>query len=328
MKGNIWWHIKVVFGLGIVLIGLLQLWGCAASEDAAKNVMGLVTTSAEDDWKDEQYACLATVAVQEGFELMQLDVLRTQSAQIEAIRALIVYGVDVIVFCPIVQAGWDIVLLEAQSAGIPVIAYVNNVVTTQDVDISFVGFSYMEGARQAALTLYAEREDVVGELYGTLNAWSARQISSGFRAGLSQFHTTTKYSLSGDYLRSRGYEIMEAFVQEMPDIGLVVCQNDAMALGAIDCLRESDIVAGRDIRLCVFGGGQEVMNHLGQGAINMVIYCDNQALAQRIAKMATTLIANPRHTQEEIIRAELMTAQPEMLGGTTCEIKQNAFGIS
>lgn len=315
MKRNVWRKIKEVLRLGIILISLLLLWGSNKSDKVAENlhVMGLVTTSAEDDWKDAQYECIATVAVQEGFEIMQLDVLRTQSAQIEAVRALIVYGVDVIVFCPIVQAGWDIVLLEAQNAGIPVITYVNNVVTTQDVDINFVGFSYMESAKEAALTLYAEREDVVAELYGTLNAWSASQISGGFQAGLSQFHTTTKYSLSGDYLRSRGYEIMEAFVQEMPNIGLVVCQNDAMALGAIDYLEDVDIVAGHDIRFCVFGGGQEVMDRLKQGDVNMVIHCDNQALALRIAEMAKMLITVPEQAQEEIIRAEIKTVESEML---------------
>ena len=44
-----------------------------------------------------------------------------QEKQIDAIRSFIAYQVDVIVFSPIVESGWENILKEALNSGIPVI---------------------------------------------------------------------------------------------------------------------------------------------------------------------------------------------------------------
>ena len=63
-------------------------------------VMGIVSTAAEDDRRESQVQILEQTAEQSGFEVLSMPVERTQEAQIEAIRALIVYQADVIVFTP------------------------------------------------------------------------------------------------------------------------------------------------------------------------------------------------------------------------------------
>ena len=68
-----------------------------------------------------------------------------QENQIKAIRSFIVYQVDVIVFCPIVQDGWDNVLQEAKDANIPVIV-VDRKIRTKDNSLyaGYIGTDSLE----------------------------------------------------------------------------------------------------------------------------------------------------------------------------------------
>ncbi|WNX85581.1 substrate-binding domain-containing protein [Agathobaculum sp. NTUH-O15-33] len=270
-------------------------------------VMGIVYTASEDDWKDEQFRLLGEQAEAHGFDRMVMQAMRTQQSQIDAIRALVVYRVDVIVFSPVVQSGWDNVLREAAEANIPVIT-VDKTVTQGDAraQVSYVGFPYRALAKQAAKRLLSEKNDTVAELYGTLNSSGAQEMSRGFREGMEQSGQELKYSLCGDFLRSRGYELMETFEQEYPHIGLVVSQNDAMVLGAVDYLKEHGLRPGTDIRICAFGGGEEVLGCLARGEINLVAVCDNQALAHETAHAALKLLEHPETPLWNEVRAELL----------------------
>ena len=211
----------------LLLCTAALLWACSGrqqAEQAQPPVMGIVFTASEDDWKDEQYRVLEEQAQAHGFDRMVMRTERTQQAQIDAIRALIVYRVDVIVFSPIVQSGWENVLREAQSAQIPVITVDKTLQQREgQAPVSSVSFPYRRAAQQAAAYVSGEGRGIAAELYGTLNASSAQEISRGLREGLEDSGTELKYSLCGDYLRSRGREIMETYMQAYPELAAGCC---------------------------------------------------------------------------------------------------------
>lgn len=93
--------------------------GAAGKRECPCAVLGIVTTAAEDDRREAQSEALVHAAEEHGFKVLEMPVERTQEAQIEAVRALIVYQVDAIAFTPLVESGWDNVLREAKSASVP-----------------------------------------------------------------------------------------------------------------------------------------------------------------------------------------------------------------
>lgn len=97
----------------VVLLRLLQGLAQPEKENAHVPVLGIVTTAAEDDRREAQSEALVHAAEEHGFKVLEMPVERTQEAQIEAVRALIVYQVDAIAFTPLVESGWDNVLREA-----------------------------------------------------------------------------------------------------------------------------------------------------------------------------------------------------------------------
>lgn len=311
--GN-WGTRRAGAALVLLLCTVLAAWGCRAYQKGnapeRPPVLGIVCPASEDDWKDEQYRLIEEQAQAHGLDCMVMRTERTQQAQIDAIRALIVYRVDVIAFVPVVQSGWEHVLQEAQGADIP-ISTVDRGLQQSDGQrtASSVTFSYRAGAERAAEWMAAQGAGTAAELYGTLNALSAQEISRGFREALKGSRLELKYSLCGDYLRSRGREIMEMFVQEYPAVDWVLAQNDAMALGAIDCMKAFGLQPGRDIRLCVFGGGEEVRSCLARGEIDLVVQCDNAALAHETAHAALALLEHPETTVQHTVETVLLTGE-------------------
>lgn len=89
-----------------------------------------------------------------------MPVERTQEAQIEALRALIIYQVDAIVFTPLVESGWDNVLREAKSASVPLIAVDRSVRGVEGVPLYHIGFDYAGLAERAASVLSASERAV------------------------------------------------------------------------------------------------------------------------------------------------------------------------
>ena len=195
----------------VVMLRLLQGLAQPEKENAHVPVLGIVTTAAEDDRREAQSEALVHAAEEHGFKVLEMPVERTQEAQIEAVRALIVYQVDAIAFTPLVESGWDNVLREAKSASVPLLSIDRAIRGVDDVPLQHIGFDYASLAEQAADALLQQRmpRDGVLELYGTVNASDAREIARGCRASLEEHGLTVTYSLCGDGMRSRGCEILE-----------------------------------------------------------------------------------------------------------------------
>ncbi|MBS6417156.1 MAG: substrate-binding domain-containing protein, partial [Collinsella intestinalis] len=149
-----------------------------------------------------------------------------------------------------------------------------------------------EQAAQALLRLHPPRRGVL-ELYGTLNASDAREIARGCREALTAADLRVTYSLCGDGMRSRGYEILESLSEHLDEIGCIFAHNDAMARGAVDYLHEHGRVPGRDILVCSFGGGADMRALLNDGMVQVVAALDDETLAALTVEAARGTVRAP-----------------------------------
>ena len=118
--------------LAVIILGLLG--GCAGKPgetDRHAMVVGFSQLGAESSWRIANTRSVEEAAKRYGFGLMMENANQKQEKQIDAIRSFIAYRVDVIVYSPIVETGWDNVLGEARQAGIPVIL-VDRMIETED----------------------------------------------------------------------------------------------------------------------------------------------------------------------------------------------------
>ena len=255
--------------------------GCEARPAAEPAlVLGFSQLGSESSFRVGNTKDIEDRAAEYGISLMMDDANQKQENQINAIRRFIAYRVDVIAFSPIVEEGWDNVLLEARQAGIPVIL-VDRTIQTDDPDlyVSQIGADfYQEGVMageyllQKADELGRERLNIV-EITGTENSTPMKQRHEGFMdtiAGDPRMEILE--SVNGDFLRSRGAECMRYLLEVYGDsIDVIFSHNDEMTVGALPEIEAAGYAPGQDMIIISIDGGQEAIDILKEGRINCIV---------------------------------------------------------
>ena len=273
--------------LCIALALLLALTGCAGKQepagDNASIVVGFSQLGSESSWRIANTVSMEEAAKKYGYGLMMENANQKQEKQIDAIRSFIAYRVDVIVFSPIVETGWDNVLTEAKQAGIPVIL-MDRMIETQDDSLytAYIGADfYAEGRRageylvRKADAMKAEKLRIV-EICGTTDSTPMRDRQRGFMDVIGQdARFTVIDSVDGDFLRSKGEECIRELLAKYGTDGfdVIYSHNDGMTLGVLDVLDTLDDPAVKNMILITVDGEKEAVDALKAGRINCVVQC-------------------------------------------------------
>ena len=273
--------------LGLVLVLLLGLSGCAGkqepAEDNASIVVGFSQIGSESSWRIANTVSMEQAAKETGFSLMTDNANQKQEKQIDAIRSFIAYRVDVIVFSPIVETGWDNVLTEAKQAGIPVIL-MDRMIETQDDSLytAYIGADFYAEGRRAGEYLVRKADAIgaehlrIAEIHGTTDSTPMRDRQRGFMDVIRQDDRFTVIdSVDGDFLRSKGEECMRELLAKygVDGIDVIFAHNDAIMLGALDVLESLDDPVVKNMILITVDGEKDAVDALKAGRINCVVQC-------------------------------------------------------
>jgi len=304
---------SIRFALIFTAVLCVLFSGCRKATD--KNIsktngfiLGFSQIGAESAWRNCNTRSVQEAAAAAGVQLIYFNAEQKQENQIKAIRSLIAYQVDVIAFVPIVSYGWEHVLNEAREAGIPVLICDRELNMHNDSFFNgFIGTDSLKQGKSAAEFLVKKytlnnAEDApkdrpirIVELYGTEGSSVAVNRAIGFREIIEEHHSSTGsprfeiiYSESGDFLRSRGYELMSSILGTINDIDVIYSHNDSMTLGAIDAMKERGIKPGKDILIVTIDAEQAAINALIAGEVNCVVEC-NPKQGPEIIRLAAML---------------------------------------
>lgn len=286
--------------------------GAGGDDDAI--VMGFAQVGAESGWRTANTASIQEAAEEAGVELQFSDAQQRQENQIQAIRSYIQQQVDVIAFSPVVETGWDTVLQEAKRAQIPVIL-TDRAVDSQDDTLyeTFLGSDFvLEGEKAGEwLVENTQGEDQVNvvELQGTTGAAPAIDRKEGFESAIADAgNIEIVASQTGDFTRSGGREVMEAFLQSQPDIDVVYAHNDDMGLGAIEAIEAAGKVPGQDIRIITVDAVKDGMTALSEGKINFIVEC-NPLLGDQLMELAEQVVAGEEVEKRVLVEESTFTQE-------------------
>ncbi|WP_207646361.1 ABC transporter substrate-binding protein [Cellulosilyticum sp. I15G10I2] len=297
-------HMQRIIFLMLGCGGLLMLSGCQGEnsrldqqlKDERTVVLGFAQVGAESSWRLSNTQSIKEAASAEGMQLMYINAEQKQDNQIKAIRSFIAYQVDAILLSPVIETGWENVLNEAKLADIPVILTDREIKTEQpDLYRCFVGSDFHKEGKMAGEFLkkkfkgYKEEINIV-ELYGTIGSSPAEGRSRGFKEVIKENpNFRVICSRSGDFMHSKGKEIMKDILDEYQDIDVLYSHNDSMTLGAIEAMEEVGIRPGKDIIIITIDGEQKIIDALKQGKVNCVIEC-NPKLGDTIVDLTKRLL--------------------------------------
>ena len=293
-----------------ILILLLLICSCVKKTPETKGIiLGYSQIGAESAWRNCNTRSVQEAAADKGIQLLFFNAEQKQENQIKAIRSFIAYQVDVIAFVPIVSVGWENVLEEAREANIPVLICDREInIEDETLYAGYLGTDMLRQGQSAAEflikkftepetgeTALTDKDAVrIVELRGTEGSSPAIKRAQGFRdtlAGYPAFKII--YSESGDFLRSKGYELMCNILEELDGIDVIYSHNDGMTLGAIDAMKERGIQPGKDIIIISIDAEQAAIDALRRGEINCVVECnpkqgpDVMCLAGQLARKET-----------------------------------------
>ena len=270
---------------------LLVVGGCANGPDAEAEpeniVVGFSQSGTESNWRKRHTESIIEEMNKEGYEVLYRNGFMNQDRQIQDMRTFIAYKVDMIVFTPIVEDGWDAVLLEAKDAGIPVIVVDRHIRTAEEnLYLTHIGPSFKAEGNRAGLYITNHFQNSsqtyirILEMRGLAKTSSANFRSEGFTEVISRdSRIAIVASLEGDYIRSKAKDVFRNYIEENGwiDIDVLYSHNDEMTLGILEVMKESGIVAGQDIIIVTIDGQAEMIENLRAGKVNCVVECNPNA---------------------------------------------------
>lgn len=297
MKSSLHKIICNIFKISMVITFSFAALGCGDKSAGAKNsknteesrqlILGFSQIGSESAWRTRNTKSIFEAAEENNIQIIFDDAQQKQSNQLKAIRSFIVYQVDVIAFVPIVEEGWDNVLQEAKDAGIPVIIVDRQIKTDPSLYAGFLGENGFSEGYSAAKYLVEKCKSIskdkinIVEFSGTLNSSVATGRAEGFRNLISQdSRFNIIHSEDGDFLRSRGKEIMDNILAEKKGlqidgkpIDVIYSHNDSMTLGLLDSMKLNNI-DHKDTVIISIDAEQKSIDALVAGKLNCVVECN------------------------------------------------------
>jgi len=301
----------VLFNLILALAFIAAAVGCApaateappaptavpATDVPAKKVwtyqdmtVGFLQTGSEGGWRAANTASFKETAEQLGLTLKFYDSQNDLAKQVAGFQQFIQDPeVDVIVMSPLEVTGWEQVLKDAKAAGKPVILSDRRIDGFEDLYVTFIGADFVEEGRKAGTEMCKLLENSekknVWELVGNVGAAPAIDRGKGFRETAEKCGITVTKSQTANWSISEGKQVTEAWLKETKDVQGVFGQNDEMAFGAIEALKEAGLVPAKDVMLISVDATSGAFQAMLDGTLNVTVEC-NPLLAPQVYEAA------------------------------------------
>jgi simple sugar transport system substrate-binding protein len=192
--------------------------------------------------------------------------------------------VDVLAFSPSQVDGWDEILTEAKTAGIPVVV-VDRAINVKDESlyVTHIGSDMIDEGKRAANWLLkymaAKKRDKdkinIVVLEGVAGSTPAVHRDKGFREVLGK-HSNFSIVASepADFIFSKGEEVMSKLLKmHKGDIDVVFAHNDEMALGAVEAIKKYGKKPGVDVVIIGVDAIKKAVEAIVKGEMNATIEC-------------------------------------------------------
>lgn len=276
----------IIFKTFILCLFLFFTTGCTRQsiEEEKPLIIGFSQSGTESNWRKTHTSSIVTELEQNKYQVLYRNGFMNQERQVEDIRTFISYKVDLILFTPLTESGWETVLTEAKQAGIPVIIVDRHIqVTDSELYLTRIGPSFKAEGHRAGIFInnYFSDKEVdsikILELSGLQETSPTILRSEGFKEWIARDERMEVVdSLQGDFIRMKGKDQILEYLKthDLSKIDVLFSHNDEMTHGALEALKETNIVPGKDLTIVTIDGQADMIEQLKQGVVNCVVECN------------------------------------------------------
>ena len=272
--------------------------------DGDKGTIGVCIYKFDDAFMTTYRNNLQTILEEKGYKVSVVDGNNDQNKQNEQIDTFITQGVKALIINPVMTSAADSIIDKVKNANIPTVL-INREPTAEQMSaydkLVYVGCDAAQsGTFQGELILDTPNKgDINGD--GKVSYIMIQGDPENIDAQLR-----TEYSVKalkdagieveeldlqrGDWDRNKGQEIAQNDLAKFGDqIEVVFCNNDDMAIGALQSIQAAGRTVNKDIYLVGVDALDAALNEVEKGNMTGTVLNDAQGQARAMVELALTL---------------------------------------
>lgn len=265
---------------------------------------------------------LETILKDKGYEVTIVDSNNDQNKQTEQINTFITQGVDALILNPVMPSAAAQMIDTVKTAGIPTVL-INREPTAEDLGkwdkVSYVGADATQsGTFQGQLILDTENKgDFNGDgvvsyimVQGDPENIDAQQRTEYSIKALTDAGTKVEQLdlQRGDWDQIRGQEITATDLSQYGNkVEVVFCNNDAMALGALEAIKAAGRTVGTDIYLVGVDALDDAVAKVAAGEMTGTVLNDAVGQATKAVEVMEALLAGETVSSQNYVDYVMVT---------------------
>ena len=246
-------------------------------------------------------------AEMDNVEVKVRDARTDPAVELSNVQDLITQGIDLLLLSPWDSNSGATVVEEANKAGIPVIV-LDIGVSSGDIESFLVSNNY--GGGQKAGEYMAELLEGEGQV-GHIQCQPGYELldarGNGFVDVVTEEGIEVVATQPGDSQRSKGMTVMQNMATANPDIDGVFCENDEMALGAIEALNSSRMLD--QVEVIGFDGTDEAIQAVKEGRMTATVAQQPYKMGQMGVELAVEVLNGNDIKSEIQVPVQLITKE-------------------
>ena len=285
-----------------------------AAEVPAGGKVGVCIYKFDDAFMTTYRNALQAILEEKGYEVSVVDGNNDQAKQTEQVNTFITQGVDALIINPVMTSAADTIIAAVKQANIPTVL-INREPTAEQMaaydKLVYVGCDAAQsGTFQGEIILETENKGDIngdGKVSYIMIQGDPENIDAQLRTEYSVKALTDagmeveQLDLQrGDWDRNKGQEIAQNDLAKFGDqIEVVFCNNDDMAIGALQAIQAAGRTVNEDIYLVGVDALDAALNEVVNGNLTGTVLNDAQSQATQAVACMEELLGGKTYSEGE-----------------------------
>jgi ribose transport system substrate-binding protein len=235
---------------------------------------------------------------EKGFNYKLYDQKSDAARMVSGCENLLTQGIDALIISPCEPSALGPVVSKSKKMGIPVI--INDIGGgNSDYDVIVISDSYGGGALAAEymaekLNMRKTASKNIGIIKCAPGHIYAIRRGEGFEKQIKKMGFKIVSTLCASSMKDQAYRVMQDMMTANPSIAGVFCENDPMALGAVQAIRDAGKSPINDILVVGFNADYEAIEAVKAGNLAATVQQVPYEMGQKCVELAERLLAGEK----------------------------------
>lgn len=275
---------------------------------AGTATIGLAVANLQADFFNQIKQSVETYGKEKGVNVITVDAKGDAATQVNQIQDLLTRKIDALIYIPAGATAAGVPVRAAKAAGVPVIAVDRN--PPDAPGNTFIATDSGAAAEQLGEWIVKQTKGTatLAELQGQLGTTPELAREKGFSKAIAKAPGIKVVARQpAEWAQDKGFAVAQDMLQRNPNINVIFGHADAMALGAAQAVKVSNV--GHKVLIAGFDGDFAGLKAVRDGVIDVTMTQQTQRMGRMAVDSALELIAKKSVPAQQLLPATLTTKE-------------------